>query len=109
MVPAPPAAEGIGTGPVRPGDGKLAGGVSRRDPSLASPSWRDSRCPADLFRERAGFCEGGEAAGRRLWQKHRKHSWLILFPTGDGAGAAQDTGDAASALEKLTVFLKRQV
>ena len=26
MVPAPPAAEGIGTGPVRPGDGKLAGG-----------------------------------------------------------------------------------
>ena len=34
---------------------------------------------------------------------------LILFPTGDGAGAAQDTGDAVSALEKLTVFLKRQV
>lgn len=83
--------------------------VSRRDPSLATPSWRDSCCPADLFPERAGFCEGGEAAGCRLWQEHRKHSWLILFPTGDGAGAAQDMGDAASALEKLTVFLKRQV
>ncbi|MXQ85373.1 hypothetical protein E5288_WYG011420 [Bos mutus] len=26
MVPAPPAAEGIGTGPMRPGDGKLAEG-----------------------------------------------------------------------------------
>ena len=81
----------------------------QKGPQPGRPQLARLPLPSRLFRERAGFCEGGEAAGRRLWQEHRKHSWLILFPAGDGAGAAQDTGDAASALEKLTVFLKRQV
>lgn len=81
----------------------------QKGPQPGRPQLARLPLPGRLFRERAGFCAGGEAAGRRLWQEHRKHSWLILFPTGDSAGAAQDTGDAASALEKLTVFLKRQV